>query len=235
MDNGIWTHQRESGSSVDFVISNIREALINKELKPGDKLPSETELTSLMQVSRGTIREAMKVLASYGLIDIQRGNGTFICKDNEKFSMDPFLFNFLLIQPTKDEQMEFRYYIEKIVMELAIKNATQDDIDQLEANYSEFLAQLDEPKLTAQLDVSFHNLLGKATKNRLVERVYAFSFEFFKAALESSHKKNMCEPAKRSHRETIDAIKNRDYESIEAIVVDNVNSWSSGAEDIFFA
>ena len=60
-------------SSVDTVIDTIQELLLSKQLKPGDKLPNEIELTKSLSISRGSIREAMKILSSYGIVEIKRG------------------------------------------------------------------------------------------------------------------------------------------------------------------
>ena len=84
-------------SAVDFVVKTFRDKLEKKELRPGDRIPNETELSEMLSVSRGSVREAMKVLSALGVIDIQRGNGTFISQPDSFSNMDPLLFSFLLI------------------------------------------------------------------------------------------------------------------------------------------
>ena len=91
-----WIPAKTQSSAVDFVIDSFRDALVNKRLAPGDRIPSENELATAMQVSRSTVREAMKVLSAYGIIEIVRGNGTYISKSDENISMDAILFGFLL-------------------------------------------------------------------------------------------------------------------------------------------
>ena len=58
-------------SAVDIVVNNIKQLLIDRRLKPGDKLPSELEISEGLGVSRGSVREAMKILSAFGLIDIR--------------------------------------------------------------------------------------------------------------------------------------------------------------------
>ncbi|MFR8544323.1 MAG: FadR/GntR family transcriptional regulator [[Clostridium] scindens] len=64
-------------SAVDIVVNNIKQLLIDRRLKPGDKLPSELEISEGLGVSRGSVREAMKILSAFGLIDIRVG--TALC------------------------------------------------------------------------------------------------------------------------------------------------------------
>ena len=54
--------------------------LIDRRLLPGDKLPSELEISEGLGVSRGSVREAMKILSAFGLVDIKVGNGTYVCE-----------------------------------------------------------------------------------------------------------------------------------------------------------
>ncbi|MGB4255860.1 MAG: GntR family transcriptional regulator, partial [Rectinema sp.] len=60
------------------VASHIKELIRDEKLKPGEKLPNELELCSLFSVSRPTIREAVKILISQGIIEIRRGKGTYV-------------------------------------------------------------------------------------------------------------------------------------------------------------
>lgn len=60
-------------SAVDIVVNNIKQLLIERKLKPGDRLPSELEISEGMGVSRGSVREAMKILTAFGLVDIRVG------------------------------------------------------------------------------------------------------------------------------------------------------------------
>ena len=81
-------------SAVDLVVNNIKQLLIEKKLKPGDRLPSELEISEGMNVSRGSVREAMKILSAFGLVDIKIGNGTYVCETPGNSLMDSLLFSF---------------------------------------------------------------------------------------------------------------------------------------------
>lgn len=66
-------------SLVQRIINKITDSIVAGELKPGDKLPTEMELIAAFGVSRNTVREAIRTLIAYGVVEIRRPEGTFIC------------------------------------------------------------------------------------------------------------------------------------------------------------
>lgn len=229
-----WIRTKEKESAVDFVISSIRDALISKKLKPGDRLPSELELAASMQVSRSTIREAMKVLSAYGIIDVYRGNGTFISKNDDNISMDAILFGFLLSQPSFREQLEFRRTMERVVMNLAIQNASEENIRELEENYNELLQISDNSELSTENDIEFHRILGQITGNRLISRVYMFSITYFASSIKSTHKNSGLGGAVKVHKMTLDTIRDRNYAMIDRVIEANTETWIMNADKQYF-
>lgn len=67
-------------SVVEQIVDSIVNAIIEGELKPGDKIPTETELCNSMNVGRNSVREAIKILVAYGVLIIKRAEGTFVTK-----------------------------------------------------------------------------------------------------------------------------------------------------------
>ena len=77
-DLSVFLASKPTASSVDFVVNSIKELLLGKKILPGDRLPPETELCRLLSVSRGSVREAMKVLSALGIVEVKRGDGTYV-------------------------------------------------------------------------------------------------------------------------------------------------------------
>lgn len=75
------------------VIEQIQYKILNGELKKGDKLLSERELSEQMNVSRTSIREAIRVLETMGVIESRQGEGNFICTNIENFNRT-FIYDF---------------------------------------------------------------------------------------------------------------------------------------------
>src|ERR1700689_3158377 len=88
------------------------ERLILKKLKPGDKLPSERELTELLQVSRGSIRDAIRSLELMGLVEPRQGAGTIVCERPADSSINPFSNALKRRRELVSELLDFRKMLE---------------------------------------------------------------------------------------------------------------------------
>ena len=78
-------------SIVNKIVDNITNAIINGELNPGDKIPTEAELSESMGVGRNSVREAIKVLEAYGVVHIKRAEGTFVSQEYDSKMIYPVL------------------------------------------------------------------------------------------------------------------------------------------------
>ncbi len=128
------------------VVEQIQEAILGGSLKPGDMLPPERELKETFAISRGTLREALRVLEQKGLIEIRLGvNGGAVVKEEDTAgqfsdSLD-LLIRFQKISLT--HLAEFREGVEGTVAAVAAARATRDDIDTLEALLQEARTYVD--------------------------------------------------------------------------------------------
>lgn len=234
IDMSIMLSPKPTESSVDYVINSIKELLLTKKLVPGDRLPAEMELAKLLSVSRGSIREAMKILAAFGIIEIKRGDGTYVSRDIEgKVLFDPLLFSFILSQPEFEELRELRVLLEKDVIRLAIKNATESDVASLQQCYEsmEVLKHNDDKNYDKLLacDLEFHHILGRITRNRLLEKLYRFVMEYFRPYIAQSIRNHtyFSLESNETHKILLTAVENRDFVSAEQAVENSVEVWET--------
>lgn len=115
------------------VVEQIQAAILDGRIKPGDKLPAERELGEIFETSRGTLREALRVLEQKGLIDIRLGvGGGAIVKDPGGEQITESLAMLIRSQKISLHHLaEFREGVESIVAGMAAKRATADDIEHL--------------------------------------------------------------------------------------------------------
>jgi GntR family transcriptional repressor for pyruvate dehydrogenase complex len=115
------------------VVAQIQEAILDGRLKTGDTLPSERQLKDMFNISRGTLREALRVLEQKGLIEIKLGvGGGSVVKDVNADQVSESLA--LLIRSQKvslNHLAEFREDVEGIIAAHAAKRCTEADISQL--------------------------------------------------------------------------------------------------------
>jgi DNA-binding FadR family transcriptional regulator len=222
---------RPTASSVDFVVNSIKELLLGKKVLPGDRLPPETELCRLLSVSRGSVREAMKILSALGIVEVKRGDGTYISTGGGEVMFDPLLFNLIVSQPEFAELKELRVILEKNVVRLAILNATDDDLRQLRECVEKTLSLKDKAEKKydelLSLDLEFHAILGRAGKNRPLETIYRFVMQYFRPYVAQSLTKqsNFSHESSDAHLKILEAVERRDVAAAEKFVEESTEVW----------
>ena len=120
-------------SVVQSVINCLTDAMRNKELKPGDRIPPEPELAASMGVARSSVREAIKILSYLGVLESKRSEGTFVCSGFQESMIDPMIYGIILNQDSFDNLMELREMVETGIMRLASQKYDEEDGHALEA------------------------------------------------------------------------------------------------------
>ena len=228
MSNLFEASKRES--AVDLVVNSIKQLLMERTLKPGDKLPSELEISEDLSVSRGSVREAMKILSAFGLVDIRVGNGTYVCETPGNTIMDSLLFSFFVSNPDIENLYEFRHIFENDILSMILEHydengkerkALRDNLDELER----MIAKGSSDKKLSENDLEFHRLLGQASRNLLAERVYNFIIDFMEPSIAATHKGQNGEIVYKIHRDIVELIELRDAARIDEAITNSVDTW----------
>ncbi len=155
------------------VVDQIRDAILEGRLNPGDMLPPERELRETFNVSRGTLREALRVLEHMGIIEIKLGTGGGISVKQAGIDQLKESLTLLIRSGTLpiSEIGEFREGIEGKIASLAAKRASVDDIKDLEELIASAVA-FNEQGLSAwndflDIDQQIHKKLAEISKNSL--------------------------------------------------------------------
>ena len=152
----------------DLIIDQIREAILNGEVKPSEKLPPERELVSRFKASRVAVREALKNLEASGLLVIKPGSGVFVAETDSK-TMSGSLYSILRMEKTSlNEVTEARLIFEPIVARLAAERMSDEDVRLLEANVKKTEKVLKENRPTTAENVEFHSLVAGSVHNTVV-------------------------------------------------------------------
>lgn len=153
----------------NLIIRQIRSAVVEGKLKPGDPLPPEKELMAQFGVSKHTLREALRALEEMGLIVIKRGagGGPVVSKMDWATARDSFA-DFLRFQDFSLSNLsEVRAIIEPYIARKAAETFTPEAEAELLALHAECRKLYDEgkPLVGAEAEIMFHVLLGKYTGN----------------------------------------------------------------------
>jgi DNA-binding FadR family transcriptional regulator len=214
---------------VDTVVETVKQLLVDRKLRPGDLLPNENELAASLAVSRGSIREAMRILSAFGVVDVRQGDGTYVATSANKKLFDPLLFRLLVTRPEMKELAELRVMVEEGIVRLAMTNAAAADLQELEAAYEGMARSLGreprDPKELFETDLRFHTVLGTITHNRLVANVYQFVIELLIPTMHPGY-------GLETHKRIVDALKARDLEGALRAVDEHDEIWRRLHEDV---
>lgn len=153
------------------VVTQIQDAILDGKVSAGEKLPSERELGTMLGTSRGTLREALRILEQKGLIEIKLGvHGGAVVKDASSDQMSETLALLIRSQSVSLEHLtEFRQGVEGLVASLAAERADTADMEELkklieeaEKYYSKGISQWDS---FVRIDEQIHMALARISRN----------------------------------------------------------------------
>jgi GntR family transcriptional repressor for pyruvate dehydrogenase complex len=159
----------QQGRTVE-VATQIKDLIRGAQLKPGDKLPNEMELSRLFGVSRPTIREAVKTLMSQNMIEIVRGKGTFVSRMPGIID-DPLGLEFVMSPDLRLSLLEARLLIEPGAARLAAQKADKDDLASIERSVEAMSEIVRRREINMEIELDFHRSIAEATKNPVIIRI----------------------------------------------------------------
>lgn len=211
-----------------MILNMITDEILSGNLKPGDKLPTEIELTESLGVGRNSVREAIKMLSSFGVIEVKMGAGTYIAKSMHGSILEPLMLSLAFEQGTSKELVDLRLMIEIGAAELAIDAASDEEIAGLEAANEKLKEaadkKIDDPQYLRDVDLNIHYTLFQITKNRFVARIGKAIYRLFFASIEKTVELDPYR-AYRNHKLYIDAIKKRDTGSVGNKIREALAEW----------
>jgi GntR family transcriptional regulator, transcriptional repressor for pyruvate dehydrogenase complex len=156
----------------ETIVAQLGQLIQEGQLRPGDRLPPERELAARLQVSRASVREALRSLELQGLLSSRQGSGTFIAAVSQEELLRAFA-RLAKEGQTLREIFELRLLLEPPIAALAARRATPQDIARLEATLKEQEQQIGLGQSGVEADVAFHATLAEATHNGALLRLGA--------------------------------------------------------------
>lgn len=150
--------------SADYIVEQFKSSILSDKFPAGYMLPNENTLCEKLGVSRSTLREAFKVLSSYGLITRTK-HGTYI-NGSEDFNSS-LVLDYHFECSDIMEMLEFRKIFEPELAYLAAQNADTDDIMELKKLIMKIKGLEGNPSALSYNDVAFHSMIARCTHNRL--------------------------------------------------------------------
>ncbi len=221
------------GTVVDKIIHHIRQDIASGRYTMGHKLPTEFELMEELHVSRNSLREAIKILVTVGIVEIRRGDGTYICSEIQPNITDFMIYSMLLEDSSTEEVIELRQILDEDILEMAILKATDADIDHLQERIYEMRACFEQGNLSlaSRLDYGFHLELAKACHNKFLSRIVSSVYSLFEGSIANNiHTEEQFAKADRYHQEMIDCLRIHDASQVKNVIRNSLSSWRANVE-----
>ncbi|MGB8479687.1 MAG: FCD domain-containing protein [Acidobacteriaceae bacterium] len=154
---------------MDMVVGRIEELVRSGHLKRGDKLPSEPRLAKMLDVSRASLREALKGMMFLGLLKARPGDGTYLQPSLSSMVSHHFQWMLLLQEIKYLELYELRQILEPAAAALAARRATPDDVEQMQTALAGMKASLNDSKKFVLRELEFHSAIMQASKNAAIQ------------------------------------------------------------------
>ena len=137
------------------VIDYFKKKILDGELRPGEKLPPERDIAERLNVSRNSVREAIRIMDMTGVISSQQGSGNYITCEFQKSLAETMTMMFAMDQIDYRQISQIRQALECLAFSLAIENATDGQIEEMEKAVKELDRSQDDVK-NAALDKKLH-------------------------------------------------------------------------------
>lgn len=182
---------------------------IDKKFKPEDKLPNENELSKVLNVSRTTLREAVRILAAQHILEIRRGKGTYVKASNleENLGLDKLTSHRMDVK----DLYEMRLIFEPECAYYAAKRASDREIRKIlqYGKQEEELILRKEDRTEA--DQAFHKAIAKATHNEFIHRLMPILYEAIDKGVHLSQQNDqLVRHTLEDHRSIMDFLEKRD-------------------------
>lgn len=155
------------------VAESLRDLIVEGKIQRGDALPPERALAKQFGVSRATVREALRALQMWGLVEARQGGGNYICVPSIEHITTPLATILQHNRQLRDELMDARLIFEPAVCWLAAQRRTESDLNVIEAILTRQRRRVEQGELAVEEDTAFHLALAEATHNQVVPRLIA--------------------------------------------------------------
>jgi len=219
------------------IMQQIKSAIFEKKIRPGEKLPSERQLMEQFQCSRVTVREALKALEYPGILEIRRGiqGGAYVVDPTIKSGHNLLQDMFLLGNIKISHLTEARVAIEPPTAGLAAKRVAQEGLEQLKQNIEETRECLKRknPNDARLLNLEFHRIIAHASENPVIQFMIDSMMDVMENNITSAsvYFTKPVESTFRFHEALYQAMKERDSAKAQELMLRHIREIQKDLED----
>jgi GntR family transcriptional repressor for pyruvate dehydrogenase complex len=204
-------------SVVQAIQDQIRTLIMEGELNPGSKLPSEKDLMEQLGVSRPTLREALRTMVGEGLLEVRPGRGTYVREPTSAAAIQGQVVSLLLSSEDIVEIQEVREILEPEVAARVAERATEQDLQELDALLNEMEQAIEAGTSVFEIAWAFHRRLPEAAGNAAMAKIVDIIYAMIRLSEQPLYDRYF-DPHQEleDHRELVRVFKTRDPEQARA-------------------
>lgn len=207
------------------IAEQIKGLVMEGTLKPGDKLPSERELSKEIGIGRLSLREGLRILESMGILETKYGinSGTYVSKIAVENMVNTFSDILMLSNITLEQLTEARLEISLINIKYFINSASEEHVRELEECIIETENSLKSGRITREQNIRFHQLIAQGSGNPIFIFLHSSLLEILRKFLEKfdsppEHSKRVLA----NNRKTLKYLKERNLEKASSAIRDHI-------------
>jgi len=214
-------------SKTEFVIETVAGWVDAQRYAPGDLLPNEAELCRELSVSRSILREGLRTLANRGLLAIQQGHGTRVCRPSATISQQSLATFIHAHQIPYEKLMEVRRPMEREIARLAAMHRRDEHLAAMADAVDRLCIHADALAACVQADMEFHQTLVDATDNPIFVIVSRSIFQMLQRGKTLTFPHAGAANVAREHRAILDAVRDRDADrAVRCIETHLASAWN---------
>ncbi|MBR0598626.1 FadR/GntR family transcriptional regulator [Sinanaerobacter chloroacetimidivorans] len=214
------------------IVDQICKAIAEGKYKPGDRIPTEQDLAKSLNVGRNSVREAIKILVAFGILEIRRAEGTFVCKTISQNMINPLIYGIILSSGNLNEEMiEFQIAIDKAMSRMCIQRYTEQDLEKLTQAYENLMETLDKKDYDLDeiyaKDKNFHEIIAESTHNEFMKMMHKSIWELLDKIIKQEIRTSLYHHEGRMremHTQIYKAIVSKDEEAVTNAIKKNYDT-----------
>lgn len=209
---------------VEEIFEQLESMLIEGTWKPGDKIPSENELSETFGVSRMTVRQALQKMKALGLIETRSGSGSYVRQVNPDDSLQDLVPLMVLGDTSQQQVFQFREIIDAESIRIATPIATTEDLSRLEELLGKMKQSADngDGEKFSEYDLKFHMGIVEITGNPLIIRTNQILQAVLAESMNSVIEKMRFAPGLDYHEKILNAMKDKDAHLAEKLMREHI-------------
>ena len=159
----------------DEIVDQLIDLISRGVLKPGQRMPSEKQLSQQFGVGRTSVREALRSLSATGIVESRPGEGSFVSEDSSKYLEKTLQWGLLLDRKVLEDLIETRLMLESHTSFLAAQKASRNDLNEISSTIERMEELTADPDQYLEFDLRFHLAIAQATQNSILRQLLSMT------------------------------------------------------------